>query len=204
MSYRVINYKKVLIFMLVIVLIFILFFFLNKIQHKKPVNNSPIIDTINGYELKEGATAYFKNTFLELKDLLNEDGVDNEEYAKLVTKLFLSDVFTLDNKISNDDVGGVQFVFNSFRDDYKQIVKSTLYNHLENNIYGTRKQSLPIVKEIIIDDIKEDKYKYLDDQVFDAYFIEACINYVADLGYQDKASLVIVDNSSKLEVVFME
>ena len=204
MSHRVINYKKVLIFLMITVFIFLFIFLFYKFQYKKPVNESFVVDTINGYELKEGATAYFKNTFFELKDLLKEDDVDNEAYAKLVTKLFLSDVFTLNNIISNDDIGGVQFVFNSFRDDYRQIVKSTLYSHLENNIYGTRKQNLPVVKEIIINDIKEDKYKYLDDQEFDAYFIEARINYVDNLGYQDKASLVVVDNSSKLEVVFME
>ena len=63
-------------------------------------------------------------------------------------------MFTLANKVSNTDVGGIQFVHEPFQDDFILIAKETLYSHVENNIYGNRKQELPIVREVTIRSIE--------------------------------------------------
>ena len=45
---------------------------------------------------------YDKGAYKELDKVLGEEVVDYKSYASLLSKLFIIDVFTLDNKIAND------------------------------------------------------------------------------------------------------
>ena len=47
--------------------------------------------------------------------------VDNKKYAEAISKLFVIDFFTLDNKSSKNDVGGVQFVYTSYKADFIEV-----------------------------------------------------------------------------------
>ena len=49
-------------------------------------------------ELEEIYKTYFK----ELSKVLNEKTIDYTEYAKLISKLFVIDLYTLDNKLIPD------------------------------------------------------------------------------------------------------
>ncbi|MDD2180998.1 MAG: hypothetical protein PHW32_01375 [Bacilli bacterium] len=205
MQKRKLNIKKITIFILVIVgLILSSILVRNLLKPKETNKETKVISEIKGYELKENSSSYYKNIFNDLKVELSKDEIDFDKYATIITQLFISDCFTLDNKINHNDVGGVQFIYEPFRDDFILIATETIYSHVENNIYGNRKQELPIVSNVTITSVKNNKYEYLDTIDDNAYFIEVAVEYTKDLGYPKEASLVIINNNEKLEIAEME
>ena len=44
-------------------------------------------------------------------EFLNECDLKEEEYAKVISQLFVTDLFTLDNKLTSNDIGGLQFIY---------------------------------------------------------------------------------------------
>ncbi|MDD3392980.1 MAG: hypothetical protein PHE54_05530 [Bacilli bacterium] len=180
---------------------YLLFFHNNKSGNDD--NGSTVIDSVNNYKLDDNKTTYYKNLFAKLKEELKKEEVNEETYATLITQLFVSDFFTLDNKVSSSDIGGTQFVYESYQDDFESSAKTTIYNHVESNIYGDRDQDLPIVHSVDVISIDKISYDYLDLTDDDAYEIEVQITYEKDMGYQDKAILTLVHNNDLLEIVKM-
>ena len=131
------------------------------------------------------------------------DEIDEEKYASVICQLFLADFFNLDNKISNNDIGGTQFIYESFREDFEKLAQESIYHYVENNIYGDRKQELPIVTEVSVVDIKEASYTYLDESDDNAYQIDLKIIYEKDMGYQEDVTLVLVHHNERLEIIKM-
>ena len=88
--------------------------------------NAPVIEKeissfeYYGYKLTTSDTEAFKNVYNELSDVLNEEIIDFEMYAQLISKLFVIDVFTLENKLSSTDVGGLEFVHKDLRSNFKE------------------------------------------------------------------------------------
>ena len=112
--------------------------------------------------------------------------------------------YSLDNKLNKNDIGGTQFVYADFVDDFNSIAQSTIYKSVENNMYGDRKQELPIVNEVIIDSIETKNFKYNDKIINDAYYVSLTVNYNKDLGYPKNIDLVLIKNNDKVEVVKMQ
>ncbi len=161
------------------------------------------IDNISDfdYTLNDNATKYYKTLFNELKELLSKTPVDDEEYAKKVSQLFTADLFTLDNKITSSDIGGLEYVYKDFQDDFISIAQSGMYASVKTNIYGDRKQELPEVTEVNVIDSKKDSFKIDGKKIDNAYYINVEITYKKDLKYPTKYSLVLVKNDKKIEVV---
>ena len=154
------------------------------------------------YELSENETDYYKGLFKNLKSVLSEDEIDEEKYASLVSQLFLADFFNLDNKLSKNDVGGVQFIYNDFRDDFSKLAKESIYHYVESDIYKERKQELPVVKEVSVLNIDRVEWTYLKNKVDkEAYQIDLKISYEEDMGYQENATLVLVHNDETLDMI---
>ena len=80
------------------------------------------------YYLEDNATEYYKELYNNLKDILKEEEINDEEYAKIVSKLFITDLFTLNNKVTSSDIGGLQFIHNDFKEDFINIAKTTIYS----------------------------------------------------------------------------
>ncbi|MBR3210023.1 MAG: hypothetical protein IKF82_07165 [Bacilli bacterium] len=156
------------------------------------------------YTLKENATAYYKGLYKELEKILNNDEVSYDDYLEVMCKMFVADFFNLDNKSSKNDVGGVEFVYKDYQLDFKKYAMDSIYKTVENNVYGARKQELPIVSEVSVEKVKNDSYK-LGDTVFDeAYVVNFDISYKSDLGYQNSGSLTVIKKDNKLEIVSMK
>ncbi len=209
MKKRKLNVKKLIRFIILLLVIILLIYFLiigikKLFNNKNDVNDVNIVDTIKSYTLDENETSYYKNLFSQLKNELNKSSINEEEYAKIISKLFISDFFTLDNKISKNDIGGTQFVYKEYRNDFEKYAKDTIYHSLKNNLYNNRNQELPIVHSVDITKITQGEYKYLEKVDSNAYFIDLSITYEKDLGYQKKASLVLVHNDDLLEIVKMD
>ncbi len=156
------------------------------------------------YELAENETEYYKGLFKNLKSVLSADEVDEEKYASLVSQMFLADFFNLDNKLNKNDVGGVQFVHENFRDDFSKLAKESVYRYVESDLYKERKQELPVVKEVSVLNVETLEWTYLETQVDkEAYQIDLKITYEEDMGYQEDATLVLVHNDDRLDIIKM-
>ena len=164
--------KIILLFVVVGLLLFgFLIYRVNKDFFSKNANKKQI-DSIEyyGYTLTKSDTDIYKTTFKELTKVLNEKPIDNTLYAKLIStikilkklisKLFIIDLYTLDNKLSSTDIGGLEFLHKDLRDNFKENMGSSLYKYVESNLDGKRKQELPVVKDVTISDVFETKYTY--------------------------------------------
>ena len=196
--------KKFLIFIVVIVIIVggTLLFLRKEPKQKIEVNEVDQIDEY-GYSLDDNETDYYNTLFDSLKTVLNSEEVDEEQYATLVSQLFIADFFNLDNKLSSNDIGGIQFIYEDYQDDFAQYAKDSIYHTVKNNFYNDRKQDLPVVTEVFINNIEQTNITYLDEEDSNGYIIDVKILYQEDLGYQSVASLYLVHNNNKLEIIKM-
>ena len=153
-----------------------------------------------GYTLSKNDTEIYKTYFKELSKVLNEKTIDYTEYAKLISKLFVIDLYTLDNKLASTDIGGLEFLHNDLKDNFKENMGSTLYNFVESNIDGKRTQELPIVKDVEVSDVFETKYTYNETE-YDAYIVSTNITYEKDLGYPKNMKLTIIKDNNILHIV---
>lgn len=153
-----------------------------------------------GYTLDDLDTELYRTYFEELKEVLNDDEIDMSSYASVLSKLFITDFYTLSNKVTSSDIGGVEFVHADIVDNFKINAGDTMYNHVKNNVYGDRTQELPIVKNVTIDNIQEVKYNYKDEE-YDAFKVVVKWEYEKDLGYDNVGTLYLIKDNNKLNVV---
>ncbi len=160
------------------------------------------IDSIGLYEytLSNNDTDVYKDNFKALSKVLNEKPINYSEYAKSISKLFIIDLYTLNNKMGSTDIGGVEFLHKDLRDNFKENMGATLYKFMETNLDGKRTQKLPEVKEVNVDNIIETKYTY-NSETYEGYLVDVSWSYVVDLGYETKAKLTIINDKDILYIV---
>ena len=173
----------------------------------KPQNSVEILDKIEGYdyELNENDSAYFESLFADLKKTLEAEEIDEEKYASLVSQLFITDFYSLEYAINKNDVGGIQFIYKDYQNDFISKAKTTVYNYVENNIYSDRKQELPVVSEVLVNSVETENYIF-DNDIEDAnsYVVKSSVTYSKDLGYPTEVTLVLIHSNNKLEVAKMD
>lgn len=167
-----------------------------------------VVDKIDdyGYELEEDATKLYKDLYENLRKLLQQEEFDEKEYASLVSRLLVTDFYNLDNKISKNDIGGVQFIRTDQQKNFILEASETVYKYIEHNVYGNRTQELPIVSDVETLDVKETTYKYKDINEEKAYKVTVNVSYEKDLDYPSEVVVVLIHNSEnpkKLEVIKM-
>lgn len=154
------------------------------------------------YYINSNASNYEKEVFEELKEVLSKEKINEEEYALSLAKVFISNLFTLNSKNNSSDIPSSQYVYDSYQETYKTIIKDTIYSSIELNLNGERTQELPEVTNVEIISTKRTKFflnsKVMDDQAFD---IKANISYVKDLGYPKEYNIILVKNNELLQVV---
>ena len=57
-----------------------------------------------GYVLADRDTPLYKDTFDQLREVLTNEEVNFDEYAKLLAELYIIDLYTIDNKMNQYDV----------------------------------------------------------------------------------------------------
>ena len=112
------------------------------------------VDEIKGfnYHLEDRDTALYKKEFQNLKTNLESKEIDYEEYAKSIAKMFIIDLYTIDNKVNKYDIGSLEFVHPDAKENFELNAKDTLYKYVMDNSYNDRTQELPIVSSITIND----------------------------------------------------
>jgi len=154
------------------------------------------------YYINSSACRYEKKVFDELKNILSQKEINNDEYAKALAKVFVSDLFTLSSKNNSSDIPSSQYVFDEYKDTYKIKVKDTIYSTIQLNLSGDRVQDLPEVENVEIVSVDRTNFslkgKVIDSQ---AYNIKVNISYVKDLGYPTSYRVILAKNNDLLQVV---
>lgn len=201
--------KKVKLFLtLILILLFILLGYLiyKNFFTRNTVEEVKVIDTIKeyGYELKDNKNETYKKMFYELEDILKEKEVDEEAYAKKITEMFIYDFYSLEDKTAKTDIGGVDFVHPDILENFTENAQSTYYKYVESNVYGNRKQSLPMVDKVTIDNVQQGLYvvgdKEKDEEAFE---LKVTWTYTSNTfsDYQNQATLDFVHDGKKLQLV---
>lgn len=189
--------------LLIIIFIFIIIvggLFVFKYFGSDFTNNVKVVDTIDNfnYTLDKRDTKLMKDNYDELKRILKKD-IDYKEYASILAKLFVIDLFTIDNKINKYDVGSLEYVHPDFINNFSLNVEDTIYKHVQNNSNGKRRQQLPVVASVNIEEINECNYNYLD-KAYEGYEVKLSWTYEKDLEYDDEALITLIKVDNKLYV----
>lgn len=194
------KYKIALILIIILIIIVTLFMALKFFLKNEPAEPVKVVDSIENfsYTLDDRDTELMKNTYNELKEVLNND-IDYEKYAELLAKLFVIDLFTMNNKVNRYDVGSTEYVYPDSVDNFKTNVEDTIYKTMENNSNGKRKQDLPEVKSITLEEITEDTYE-IGEETYDSYVVSLSWEYVTDYGYDDTATITLIELNDQLYV----
>lgn len=196
--------KRVLRILLLIIVIGLTLVYLFFYDTKK-VKKVKVLDTIPeyGYELNDNKSEEYKKLFRELEKILKEDKVDEDKYVETISKMFIFDFYSLNDKLAKTDVGGGGFVHKDARKDFLEKAEDTLYKYVESNLYGNRNQDLPQVKEVKVKNVEKKPFTYGSEVDEDAYTVEVNWEYKdsSGSGYQDSATMVFVHEDKKLSLV---
>ena len=200
--------KKILIAILLITVVVLGYLSYKQFFGEKEVKEVKVVNEIKkyGYKLKDNKPAAYKKMFGELKEIVEADKVDEEAYAKKISEMFVYDFYSLKDKVSKTDIGGVDFVHPDALANFLTNAQDTYYKYVENNIYGNRKQSLPVVTNISIDNVKQEAFEYGDKSDDKAYFVDVSWSY-SDSQFSDnqsKATLIFVHDDIKLYLVELQ
>ena len=197
--------KKIILIVCSLLLLYLVGGIVYCILKKNIDRKKDAVDTgiqIKGFEyvLYDSQSKLYKDEFKKLKLNLEGDTINYDDYAKSISKMFLIDLYTINNKKNMYDVGGTIFVYPDARDNYKLNVINTLYKYVKNNDNGKRKQDLPEVKSVVVDNIIDNKFD-IGDVSYDGYKIKLNIEYVKDLGYDTTVEVVIIRSDKYLYIV---
>lgn len=200
--------KRILLVLLLIILLILGFCAYKYYHNGKEVKETKVVNKIPkyGYQLKDNKSTKYKKMFEELKEILSKKDVDEEKYVKKISEMFIYDFYTLSDKASKTDIGGVDFVYQEIIDNFLQNAQDTYYKYIENNIYNNRKQSLPTVTNITIDSVEQQKFTYGDNTDSEAYIVKVSWAYSDDSfsSYQNEAELVFIHDDIKLSLVELQ
>ena len=200
--------RVIIILLLILAVLLLILVFGDKLGGKSKVKETQIVNKIDkyGYNLKDSKTKRYHKMFEELKKILSKDEVDEEEYVKKISEMFIYDFYSLNEKTAKTDIGGVDFVYSGALENFLVKAEDTYYKYVESNIYGNRNQSLPTVKEIEITNVSQEIFAYGDKTDEKAYIVEASWTYTDESfsKYQKSAKLIFIHDGDKLCLVELQ
>ena len=196
------KYKTLLIIIVICIILIIGLLVIKNMKNEGVKNNVKVVDSIVdfSYTLDERDTSLMKENYKELKKLLKEKDINYEEYSQIIAKLFIIDLFTMDNKINKYDVGSLEYVYPETIDNFKLNIEDTIYKSMEDNTYDKRVQELPIVKSIEVIDTKTSTFK-INEEELDSFIVTLNWEYEKDLGYDKEAIITLIKENKKVYVV---
>lgn len=209
---KISNKKKFLICLILVLLIVGGYFFYDKVLNKNEAKAPKVVDEIKefNYVVNENDTKLFKTTFNELKKILSKKEVDNKAYAETISKLFIIDFFSLDNKTSKNDVGGVQFVYNSYKSDFIDFARDGMYKQVVNKIDNKKTTNLPLVTSVkvtktdtVVPSSIFEHQDFAGVEEANAYEISLEWSYKNGDEFQQSATVVVVKDGDKLSIAKM-
>ena len=104
-----------------------------------------------GYALRENATDYQMELFDMLihrhRQFTAEPTEENLlSYAEIISRNFIADFFTLSNKYSRIDVGGIQFIVDETQEEFSRYAMDTMYFGMNQHLQNFNPEHLPTVQ----------------------------------------------------------
>lgn len=186
--------KRILRFLIIILIIITIVVVIYILPKKKNRTVESIDSTKYGYVLAKRDTSLYKEVFNLLKDELKKEDINYEKYAEYVSKLFVIDLYTLSNKTSKNDVGGIQYVKDEIKDNYKLNVSNTIYKYI-----GTVKSDVEVSK-VELEEIKEVTYK-ISNKDYSGYEVKLIWEYKEKNDYDTEGTIVLIQDDGKLYIV---
>lgn len=200
--------KKKIAIVLIIVAVLLLAFGTYKITHKgksEPVGEVKKEDEIQTkefiYTLYDNKSDLYKEYFKKLKEELTKDQINEEEYAKIISELFAIDFYSLEDKRTSTDVGGLDFIYEDMKDNFVLKATDTIYKYVESNVYGDRKQELPKVKAVEIKSAEKKLVNIKDVKDENGYVIVVKIDYEKTSKFPKEITLSLVHKDTKLYIL---
>lgn len=189
--------------------------FFNKDVKTAATKEAKKLDSIKGfsYTLYDKSNDLYKDLYYELKEVLESETIDYQKYAELVAKMFVADFYTLDNKVTNHDIGGLDFIYSKNRQNFALKASDTLYKYVENNVYGERKQTLPVVESFVNVTVTKERFNYSSSKDADikvsindpeSYVAKISWKYKDNLKYQTSATIRLVHEDKVLSIVSVQ
>ena len=196
--------RKIIIFFVIVIAIAGIYVYLNCFDKKKKTK-AKITSEIKeyGYVVKDTQNDRYKEEFKKIKKVLSGKNKDEEAYVKSISKLFIIDFYSLEDKLAKTDIGGKEFVHEAELEDFLEKAQDTMYKYVENNLYGERKQVLPSVDKVQVEKVGKVAYTYKDKKDENAYEVNVTWTYKEKTGegYQTKATMYFVHEDKKLYLV---
>lgn len=179
------------------------------------------IKTNEVYEAPKNAFEYQVVTYNELTDALKSN--DEEKIANLVAQNFAIDFFSLKNKESSEDVGGLTYIPEDRREEWKTFAMNYVYANYRfiSDDYG--KANLPVVSEAKVTNTTTEALSYtvtvpgneaegttdtVETQDFDAYVVTISISYedtsVKADELKSEATIYVINNNGRLEIIKLQ
>ena len=171
-------------------------------KYKKTTSFSKVVDKISKYDytLDERDSKLMREKFKELKKVLKADDVNYDEYAKLLSQMYIIDLYDVNNKVNKYDVPCLEYIYKTEQDKFKKLIKTQFYSQLVDNSDNNRKQELPSVKSIEVASLDTSKIE-VNGKEYDGYVITLSWEYDKDLGFDKKSEVRLVKDDNKLYVV---
>ena len=188
-------------FLLTAIFAFITIRFIDNKSHERKKEENVTIAEIKNYDyyLNYNDNEVYKKYFYQLNKELTSNNVNYDNYAELISKLFVIDFFTLSNKKSNTDIGGIEFIYEGFKSNFILNAKSTIYAIIgRSNGYD-----LPTVNDVNVVKINRVNEEYdgkLNENAYDVYLNW---QYKKVSNYQNSAVITVVKENNKLYIVGM-
>ena len=199
------KYKIGIIIILLVVILSLLVYSCIKLTRSDDKKEVAKFDSIPsyGYSLDKRDTKLMKDEFKELKKILSNAEVNYEDYAKSLSKLFVIDLFTIDNKINKYDVPCLEYILEDNIENFSNNVSDTLYKYVIDNSNKKRNQELPQVSSVIVENIEALEFSYKD-ETYEGYKVNMEWTYLKDLGYATSGIIKLIRINNKLYVVGYE
>lgn len=188
-------FEKINIILLIVTIIICILYAVFNFLLKKDTNHK--VENITSkfnYVLYERDNENYKKEFENLKSILKEEPLNYEEYANSISKLFIMDLYTLSNKRSNQDVGGVQYIEKTYKDNFVLNMSDNMYKYIN------QAKNLPTIKEVFVTKIEKTEYKYKDNN-YEAYSLNLKWEYNKDYEYEKEGKLTLIKDNDQLFIV---
>lgn len=189
--------QKIILFLIIgIILAIGVYVLITFISNKK--EDTVLTKVKFGYSLYERDNELYKEIFEKLKTNLSEDTIDYNKYAEYMTELFVIDFYSLNNKTSKNDVGGLQYLKPSMKDNFILNATNTIYKYILND--SNKNRELPEVSSIELTDIEESTFT-IDKKEYSSYIVKLNWTYKKDLGYETSGTFTLIKEEEQLYIV---
>ena len=148
------------------------------------------------YLAPEDPTAYMKTAYDEVSDALSAS--DEEEEAEALAKLFVADFFTLSNKTSDTDIGGLNYIPSDAYEDMEVYARFYFYNNYSSIVAEYGEEQLPTVEDVTVSDVQATQITYGETQAQDLK--TSAVLSIAKMEDYDHDTLTAINNGELEEV----